>query len=80
MARNKSLIVGVKTEKAERAHNCKNNARHRIKRGDTRLKVRNGRNWSNYCLQCANSMIERGHETLNTLAQDLQHTSNGADH
>lgn len=56
MAR-KSLVCGVQVDTAIRAHNCQASARHRIERGDVRLKVRNGRSWDHYCSACAEKIL-----------------------
>lgn len=55
----KSLIVQVGVDTAGKAHNCQANARHRIEKGDVRLKVRNGRGWDHYCKACAETIIAR---------------------
>ena len=55
----KSLIERVVVDVALRAHNCQANARHRVERGDVRLKVRNGRSWDHYCSSCASAIITR---------------------
>ena len=63
----KSLVVQVGVDKAGKAHNCQANARHRIEKGDVRLKVRNGRGWDHYCRACAVTMIARDIEKLTAL-------------
>ena len=68
MPRIKSLVTRVEMDVAQRAHNCQANARHRIERGDTRLKVRSGRSWDHYCLNCANTILQRDIEMLRSLA------------
>ena len=67
----KSLIGSVKVDVALRAHNCQANARHRVERGDVRLKVRNGRSWNHYCRECASAIISRDIAKLTAL-QDLE--------
>src|SRR3569832_562367 len=42
----KSLVVRVEVDTAGRAHNNQTNTKHRIKKCDVRLKVRNGRSWN----------------------------------
>lgn len=64
MARLKSLIVQFDFDLAIRAHNCQSNARHRIERGEIRLKVKNGRGWDHYCKSCAVAIIEKDIERL----------------
>ncbi len=59
---------------AKRNHNCQGNAHHRIGRGDTRLKVHNGRNWDHYCLECAKDIARRDIAKLEDLAGKLNNT------
>ena len=63
----KSLLIRVSIDEALRAHNCQANARHRIERGDRRLKVRNGRSWDHYCVSCASEVLGRDIRELQTL-------------
>lgn len=60
----KSLIIHVKIDLAGKAHNCQANSRHRVEKGDVRLKVRNGRSWDHYCKDCAAIIIARDAEKL----------------
>lgn len=53
----KSLITRVKIDRAGKSHNCQANRRHRIEKGEVRLKVRNGRSWDHYCQDCALKII-----------------------
>ena len=69
MPRIKSLLIRTDVDVAKKAHNCKGNARHRIRRGDRRLKVRNGRSWSHYCLECACNIVRRDVDALLALRQ-----------
>ncbi len=55
----KSLLIRTKVDTAGKAHNCQASAKHRIEKGDVRLKVRNGRSWEHYCLACAKKIIGR---------------------
>lgn len=55
----KSLVIRTEVDTAGKAHDCQANAKHRVKKGDVRLKVRNGRSWDHYCLTCAKNIIER---------------------
>ena len=63
----KSLVEKVGVDIAGRAHNCQANSKHRIEKGDIRLKVRNGRNWDHYCRACAETIITRDIHKLNEL-------------
>ena len=67
MARIKSLIEQVQIDRAGKAHNCQANVRHRVEKGDLRLKVRNGRSWDHYCRACAEVIIDRDIQKLTCL-------------
>ena len=67
MPRIKSLVMRIEVDEAKRSHNCQANARHRILKGERRLKVRNRRSWDHYCLFCAVVIIGRDIEELQTL-------------
>lgn len=63
----KSLVVQVGVDSAGKAHNCQANAKHRIEKGDVRLKVRKGRSWDHYCRDCAMTIIARDIAKLTAL-------------
>lgn len=63
----KSLVIHVEVDTAGKAHNCQASAKHRIEKGDVRLKVRNGRSWDHYCLACAQNIIGRDIQKLTEL-------------
>jgi hypothetical protein len=67
MARIKSLIVQVQIDAAGKAHNCQANPAHCVTKGDSRLKVRNGRGWDHYCRACAEIIIARDIQKLTDL-------------
>jgi len=67
----KSLVLRVLIDQALKAHNCQASKRHRIERGDRRLKVRNGRSWDHYCMSCAAVILSRDIEKLTTLQRDF---------
>lgn len=71
MPRIRSLRIRAEIDVARKAHNCQANARHRIERGDKRLKVRNGRSWDHYCLECATNIIRRDIAALEALGRVL---------
>lgn len=71
MPRIRSLRIRAEVDVAKKAHNCQANARHRIKRGDKRLSVRNGRSWDRYCLECAKVIVGRDIAALEALAREL---------
>ncbi|CAB3718546.1 hypothetical protein LMG24238_04676 [Paraburkholderia sediminicola] len=73
----RSLIDQVQVDRALHAHNCQANAKHRIQKGDVRLKVRTGRSWEHYCAACAQTIIERDIAKLTEL-QKLKPQDEGA--
>ena len=71
MPRIRSLRIRTEVDAAMRAHKCQGNVRHCIERGDKRLKVRNGRSWEHYCLDCARRIVARDIDALDALAREL---------
>ena len=71
MPRIRSLRTRAEVDVAQRAHNCQGNTRHRVERSDKRLKVRNGRSWDHYCLECARTIVSRDIGALEALTHDL---------
>jgi hypothetical protein len=63
----KSLVTQVRVETVSSAHSCQANSKHRLQRGDVRLKVRNGRGWDHYCHACATAIITRDIAKLTAL-------------
>jgi hypothetical protein len=72
MPRPKSLLPNVIVDEAKISHNCQHNARHRINKGDKRLKVKETRAPDHYCVPCALEIIRRDIEKLKSLAQELE--------
>ena len=64
-------MVQARIDTAGKAHNCQANARHRVEKGEVRLKVRNGRSWDHYCRACAEIIIDRDIQKLRCL-RDFQ--------
>ncbi len=75
MARIKSLVTRVKIGTALRAHNCQANRQHRVLKGDTRLSVRNGRSWDNYCLECARKILANDLQKLQEISLSIKQAS-----
>jgi hypothetical protein len=71
MGRIRSILETCRVDQAKKAHNCQANAQHRIKNGDTRLKVRNGRSWDHYCVECGREIVRKGLDRLSALAEEL---------
>lgn len=76
MARIRSIVIRTEIDVAQRAHNCQSNARHRIERGSMRFKVRNGRGWDHYCVNCAKLILERDIKSLDKIAEEIKGNEN----
>lgn len=74
MPRPKSILQRIEVDEAQKAHNCQQNANHRLERGYKRLKVWKDRSADHYCAECALAIIERDISTLQSLAQQLRPT------
>ncbi len=57
MANLRSLLTSARIDQAGASHNCQRNSSHRVTKGQSRLKVRNGRSWDHYCLECAKLIV-----------------------
>lgn len=71
MPRPKSLIKNIEITMAGASHNCKNNNSHRIKKGERRLTIKEGRSHKHYCIFCAQDFLKRDIEKLNSCLSDL---------
>lgn len=72
MSRIKEVVLRIEVDTAKKGHNCRANKNHRIKMGDTRLKLRVDRNWVPYCSQCGELMLARGIGALENTLQRLR--------
>ena len=64
----RSLITRTEIDRAGRSHDCQANKTHRVKMGDLRLKVRNGRSWDHYCEECGKKILARDIAKLQSLS------------
>lgn len=71
MARPKSFVKNVSVDIAKSSHNCKNSNTHRIKRGDKRVGVKEGRSKKHYCLACAAKFLDADIKRLTTISQEV---------
>ncbi len=71
MAR-KSLVQRSEIDIVLKAHNCQANAKHRLQKGDQRLKVYVDRSHDHYCVACAIKIIEGDIATLQELVGQLK--------
>jgi hypothetical protein len=71
MPRIRSLVTHVEIDVALKSHDCQGNPKHRINRGDARLKVREGRGWDHYCIACGKVIVRRDIVALQEVAARL---------
>lgn len=67
MPRPKSTIKQTMVDVALKSHNCQHDEKHRIEKGQKRLKIRNDRNFENYCIDCGKRIITDDIEKLKAL-------------
>ena len=72
MPRPRSILQRVEVDETKKAHNCQHNRRHRLEKGDKRLKVWANRTAEHYCSACALQIIERDIAKLQAIVAHLQ--------
>lgn len=71
MGRLKSLVIKAELDTALKSHNCQANDNHRISKGESRLKVSNGRSYNYYCIMCAKHILATDIKKLQTLEKHI---------
>lgn len=72
MARPKTVILRMVIDRVQRAHNCQHNHKHRMVKGDKRLKILySGRSPEHYCLECGVKFLKGGIQDLEKLKNKL---------
>jgi hypothetical protein len=74
----KSILARIEIDEAKRAHNCQHNARHRLQRGDKRLKMIQDRSSEHFCTVCGLDFIRRGIARLQELERQLSRDGGSA--
>ena len=72
MAKPKSLILSMSTDRALRGHTCQHSKKHAIAKGELRLKIAVGRTHEHYCIACAQTFIAQAIERLQKLSSELE--------
>lgn len=67
MPRPKSILKSIQIDTAGCAHNCQHNRKHRIIKGEKRLKVTKDRTHEHFCVKCAKEIIARDIQKLKEL-------------
>lgn len=68
----KSLVQRAEVDQVQKAHNCQASGKHRLERGDRRLKVYVDRSHDHYCMVCALKIIAQDITKLQELANQLK--------
>lgn len=68
----RSLTLSMSVDRASKRHACQHSKKHVIAKGDLRLKVKAGRGYDHYCLQCARKFLSLSVETLQKLEAELE--------
>jgi len=71
MPRPKSTVKNIEITIAGASHNCKNNKRHRVEKGDSRLTIKEGRSSKNYCLECAKDFVTKDVNKLKEILNQI---------
>lgn len=72
MAAPRSLILPMSVDHASKRHTCQHSRKHVIAKGDLRLKIKVGRSYEHYCVECAQQFIGLGIENLQKLSVELK--------
>ena len=67
----KSLTKNISIDTALRSHKCRYNKNHQITAGTKRLKVKEGRSETHYCIDCAKRFLEVDINKLNEIFKQL---------
>lgn len=62
----------MSVDRASKRHACQHSKKHVIAKGDLRLKVKVGRSYDHYCLQCARRFLLLSIESLQKLESELE--------
>lgn len=71
MPRPKSFLPQLEVDHVLRAHDCQHNQRHRLERGEARLKAKVNGTHEHFCRRCALEIINRDIAKLTALADQL---------
>jgi hypothetical protein len=72
MGKTKSFLKNISIDTAKQSHFCKHNKKHKINKGDKRLKFKEGRAYQHFCIECAKESLTKDINELNTLLTELE--------
>jgi hypothetical protein len=75
MGKPKSLIKNMSIDTAKVSHFCKHNGKHKILKGEKRLKLKVGRSYQHFCTVCAKNFLEIDITKLQNLLIELEKES-----
>lgn len=67
----KSVLKNITWDVALQSHKCKRNLKHIISKNDRRLKIKEGRKESHYCMECAEIILNNGLKKINILIEEI---------
>jgi len=71
MPKLKRLLVSACFETAQRRRQCSRNRGHKICQGNRCLVIKENMTKHNYCMECAQLILEKAREDLNGLMREL---------
>lgn len=67
----KAILHPISVDLAAKAHNCHHNKKHRIERGQKRLKFKVERSYQHFCVPCAQRMLDQARVGITEIEQLL---------
>ena len=72
VGRAKSFLKNISIDTAKLTHFCKHNRKHKINKGDKRLKLKEGRASQHFCIECAKESLRKDINELSSLLTKLE--------
>jgi DNA-binding transcriptional regulator GbsR (MarR family) len=72
VGKTKSFLKNISIDTAKRSHFCQHNKKHKINKGDKRLKFKEGRAFQHFCIECAKESLKKDINELNALLTELE--------
>jgi predicted lipase len=72
MGKAKSFLKNISIDTAKVSHSCKHNKKHKISKGDKRLKLKEGQASQHFCIECAKESLKKDITELTTLLTELE--------
>lgn len=72
VGKTKSFLKNISIDTAKLSHSCKHNKKHKINKGDKRLKLKEDRAFQHFCVECARESLKKDISELNALLIELE--------